>query len=258
VTAAPATEVVRLQREGPVAWLTLNRPERLNAFNAALHAALSEALDSLELDPPHVLVITGEGRAFSAGQDLTEAPRLEPGQRLDIAGNMDRTYNAMVRRLAALPCVQIAAVNGVAAGAGLGLALSADILVAARSARFVLAFGKIGLGPDAGVSWWLPRLIGGSRALGYILTGEPLSAEQAHAFGMVWEVVDDADLPERVRHLAAALSTGSREAQAAAKRLVKTPAPTLDAQLDRERDEQDALGRTSFHHDAVRAFGARS
>jgi 2-(1,2-epoxy-1,2-dihydrophenyl)acetyl-CoA isomerase len=236
VTAAPATEVVRLQREGPVAWLTLNRPERLNAFNAALHAALSEALDSLELDPPHVLVITGEGRAFSAGQDLTEAPRLEPGQRLDIAGNMDRTYNAMVRRLAALPCVQIAA----------------------RSARFVLAFGKIGLGPDAGVSWWLPRLIGGSRALGYILTGEPLSAEQAHAFGMVWEVVDDADLPERVRHLAAALSTGSREAQAAAKRLVKTPAPTLDAQLDRERDEQDALGRTSFHHDAVRAFGARS
>ena len=171
--------------------VTLNRPQRLNAFTEAMHDALNGALDEAVADENcRALLLTGAGRGFCAGQDLNDRVP-QPGQKRDTGAGLDKFYNPLVRRLHALPFPTVAAINGVAAGAGCNVALHCDIVLAARSARFIQAFAKIGLVPDAGGTWLLPRLVGMARARGLALLAEPLSAEQAEQWGLIWKVVDD-------------------------------------------------------------------
>ena len=188
--------------------ITLNRPQRLNAFNEAMHRALKGAIVEAEEDPDcRALLLTGAGRAFCAGQDLNE--RLaQAGQSTVLGSALETYYNPLIRKLRALPFPVVAAVNVVAAGAGANVALACDIVMAARSASFVQAFVKIGLIPDCGGTWMLPRLLGGARARALALTGEPLPAEQAEAWGLIWKAVDDGVLIDHAhklcRHFASA------------------------------------------------------
>lgn len=183
--------------EKGVMTLTLNRPERLNSFNDEMHAQLAECLKQVERDDTiRCLLLTGAGRGFCAGQDLNDRNVDPTGPAPDLGMSVERFYNPLVRRLAKLPKPVICAVNGVAAGAGATLALGGDIVIAARSAKFVMAFSKLGLIPDCGGTWLLPRVAGRARAMGLALLGNQLSAEQAHEWGMIWQVVDDETLAD--------------------------------------------------------------
>lgn len=242
-----------------VARLTLHRPHRLNAFDGAMHGALREALARIEADESlRAVIVTGAGKAFCAGQDLAErAAQLETGA-VDLEASLEANYNPLVRRLAALPIPSIALVNGVAAGAGASLAIACDIVIAARSARFQFPFARLGLGPDSGASWQLPRLVGPAKARGLLLTGEAIDAETAERWGLIWRVVADESLSDEGERLAAAFASGSREALAAAKRLLAGAATaSLDAALDAEREEQGVRGRHPDYREAVAAFIAK-
>src|SRR5450755_400068 len=189
--------------------ITLNRPDRLNAFNAAMHEALRGALAEAEADENcRALLITGSGRGFSAGQDLSER-LVEPGEKPKPSTDLDKYYNPLIRRLRALPFPVVAAVNGVAAGAGANIALACDIVLAARSASFVQAFAKVGLVPDSGGTWFLPRLVGPARARGLALTAQPLPAEQAEAWGLIWKAIDDGALMAEADKLCAEFAAGA-------------------------------------------------
>src|SRR3979490_3271400 len=185
---------ILVERRAGYRVVTLNRPQRLNAFNEAMHCALREALSEAENDPAcRALLLTGAGRGFCTGQDLSD--RLsEAGETSVLGGALEAYYNPLIRKLRALPFPVVAAVNGVAAGAGANIALACDIVLAARSASFVQAFAKIGLVPDSGGSWFLPRLVGPARARGLALTAEPLSAERAEAWGLIWKAMPDAEM----------------------------------------------------------------
>ena len=185
---------ILVERRAGYRVITLNRPQRLNAFNEAMHQALKGALVEAEEDSDcRALLLTGAGRGFCAGQDLND--RLsKPGETAVLGGALEAHYNPLVRKLRALPFPVVAAVNGVAAGAGANIALACDIVFAARSASFVQAFAKIGLVPDSGGTWFLPRLVGPARARGLALTGEPLSAEKAEAWGLIWKMAEDLEL----------------------------------------------------------------
>ena len=242
-----------------IARITLNRPERLNAIDANMHDALRRALSTVESDATvRVVILTGNGRAFCAGQDLAErAAMLEQGD-VDLAASLEENYNPLVRRLVALPVPVIAAVNGVAAGAGAALALHSDIVVAARSARFQLAFARVGLGPDSGASWLFPRLVGHARALGMALTAEPVDAEQAESWGMIWRCVDDDELASEAGRLAELFRSGSRGALRTVKESLRAAAgQSLDQALDSERDAQGMLGQSPDYREAVAAFMAK-
>ena len=207
---------VILAVDGAVATVTLNRPDKLNSFTAEMHARLRDALDRVANDPAvGALVITGAGRGFCAGQDLADPALGEIADGIDLGVAVERDYNPMIRRIAALPLPVIAAVNGVAAGAGANLALAADIVLAARGAKFIQSFAAIGLIPDTGGSYHLPRLGGQARALGLALTGDPLSAEQAADWGLIWQAVDDDALVGVAASLAARLAAGPRTGLAA-------------------------------------------
>jgi 2-(1,2-epoxy-1,2-dihydrophenyl)acetyl-CoA isomerase len=244
-------------RDG-IARLTLNRPERLNSFNSEMHAEVRAALASLPSSQARVLVISGAGRGFCAGQDLNDravAPAAGPP---DLAASIEQNYKPLVLSLRALPLPVIAAVNGVAAGAGANLALACDLVIAARSAVFVQAFAKLGLVPDSGGTWFLPRLVGTARALGLAFLGDKLSAEQAAAWGLIWRCVEDAEfagvVEDLARHLAAAPTRGlARTKQAIYEGLGRD----LAAQLDVERDYQGELGRSSDYAEGVAAFAAK-
>lgn len=251
MTAAPVlTEV----RDG-YRVVTLNRPDRLNAFGAGMHGALLAALTEAEADRScRALILTGAGRGFCAGQDLSdgvatagEIPKLEE--------TIEQLYNPIVRKLRDLPLPVIAAVNGVAAGAGANLAFGCDIVLAARSAKFVQSFAKIGLVPDCGGSWLLPRLAGRARARGLALLAEPLAAEQAEAWGLIWKALDDAALMTEAHRLAAHFATQPTAGLALIKRaLDEAEVNDLDRQLDRERDLQGEAGRTPDYMEGVAAF----
>ena len=189
-----------------IARLTLNRPERLNSFNTEMHAEVRAALASPELRGARVLVITGAGRGFCAGQDLDDRAVAPGGGAPDLGESIEKNYKPLVLALRALPLPVIAAVNGVAAGAGANIALACDLVVAARSASFVQAFAKLGLVPDSGGTWFLPRLVGTARALGLALLGDKLSAEQAAAWGLIWRCVEDGELGAVVEALARQLA----------------------------------------------------
>ncbi|MEW6466331.1 MAG: enoyl-CoA hydratase-related protein [Pseudomonadota bacterium] len=250
-------EPVLYEVRGAVAVLTLNRPAALNSFTRAMHQALWAALDRAEADAAvRALVITGAGRGFCAGADLAEfdfTPGPDLVARADPGPVIEQAFNPTVRRLQRLRMPTLAAVNGVAAGAGASLAMTCDIAIAAPQASFIQAFSKIGLIPDAGGSWFLVERLGLARALALAMTGDKLGAAQAKEWGMIWDVAEDP--------LAAALALAERLATLPTKALVATRAllreagtRTLDAQLDAERDVQSALGRTHDYIEGVMAF----
>ena len=235
--------------------VTLNRPQRLNAFNDDMHAALRAALDEAEADPTcGALLLTGAGRGFCAGQDLSDRmPGSGPPR--DLGRSLDTLYNPLVRRLHALPFPVVAAVNGAAAGAGANLALHCDIVLAARSAKFVQAFAKLGLVPDAGGTWLLPRLVGAARARGLALLAEPLAAETAAEWGMIWKVVDDHRLMAEAEAVCTQLATAPLAGLGLIKRaLGASERNDLDRQLDLERDLQREAGFSPDYAEGVRAF----
>jgi 2-(1,2-epoxy-1,2-dihydrophenyl)acetyl-CoA isomerase len=235
-----------------IARLTLNRPERLNSFNVAMHEEVRSVLAGLDA---RVLVITGAGRGFCAGQDLSDRAVAPGGQGADLGDSIERFYKPLVLSLRRLPMPVIAAVNGVAAGAGANLALACDLVVAARSASFVQAFSKLGLVPDSGGTWFLPRLVGHARAMGLALLGEKLGAQQAAEWGLIWKCVEDTELAGYVdalaRQFAAAPTRGIARTKQA---MYEGWSRTLEQQLDIERDYQRELGRTADYAEGVAAF----
>jgi 2-(1,2-epoxy-1,2-dihydrophenyl)acetyl-CoA isomerase len=235
--------------------LTLNRPDKLNAFNEAMHVALRAAIEEAEADATtRALMITGAGRGFCAGQDL--ADRLaKPGNVAVPSNSLETYYNPLVRKLRALPFPVIAAVNGVAAGAGCNVALACDIVVAAQSARFIQSFARIGLIPDSGGTWILPRLVGAARARALALLAQELPAEKAADWGLIWKCVDDNALNNEARGICEHFATAPTQGLALIKRALDAAAVnTLDAQLDLERDLQRQASLTPDYAEGVRAF----
>ncbi|MFC3190468.1 2-(1,2-epoxy-1,2-dihydrophenyl)acetyl-CoA isomerase PaaG [Pseudocitrobacter faecalis] len=245
--------------EQGVMTITLNRPERLNSFNDVMHQQLAECLKQAERDETiRCLLITGAGRGFCAGQDLNDRNVDPNGPAPDLGMSVERFYNPLVRRLAKLPKPVIAAVNGVAAGAGATLALGCDMVIAARSANFVMAFSKLGLVPDCGGTWLLPRTAGRARAMGLALLGDKMSAEQAQQWGMIWQMVDDAELADTSLTLARHLATQPTYGLGLIKQaLLASETHTLDQQLDMERDFQRMAGRSDDYREGVSAFLAK-
>ncbi|MDP2409148.1 MAG: 2-(1,2-epoxy-1,2-dihydrophenyl)acetyl-CoA isomerase PaaG [Pseudolabrys sp.] len=249
------TEPILTERCDGYRIVTLNRPDRLNAFNEAMHIALRAAIDAAEADEScRALMITGAGRGFCTGQDLSD--RLaKPGETVVLGGTLEQHYNPLVRRLRALPFPVVAAVNGVAAGAGCNVALACDIVIAARSASFIQSFARVGLIPDSGGTWTLPRLVGDARARGLALLAEPLPADKAEQWGLIWKCVDDAALADEARKLCAHFATAPTQGLALIKRALDASARnSLDAQLDLERDLQRAASLTPDYAEGVRAF----
>jgi len=235
--------------------ITLNRPERLNAFNDAMHEALRDAIAQAEADEScRALLITGAGRGFCAGQDLSDR-LLKPGEKPLPRKSLEIYYNPLVRKLRALPFPVIAAVNGVAAGAGCNVALACDIVLAARSASFTQSFARIGLIPDSGGTWLLPRLVGEARARALALLAEPLPAEKAEQWGLVWKCVDDAALAGEARKLCEHFAAAPTQGLALIKRALDASAGnSFDVQLDLERDLQREANMTPDYAEGVRAF----
>jgi 2-(1,2-epoxy-1,2-dihydrophenyl)acetyl-CoA isomerase len=251
---------VLYETRGAVALVTLNRPQSLNSFTRAMHQELWAALDRIEADKSvRALVITGAGRGFCAGADLAEfdfAPGPDLVKRADPGPVIEQAFNPTVRRLQALRVPTIAAVNGVAAGAGASLAMTCDLAVAASNAVFVQAFSKIGLVPDAGGSWFLVKRLGLARALGCAMLGDKLSAKDAKEQGMIWDVAAEGeDCIEAAMKLAERLAVLPTKALVATRHLLRGAASRdLDAQLDAERDTQSALGKTHDYIEGVMAF----
>src|SRR5688500_10621900 len=243
---------ILFSNEGGIARLTLNRPDRLNSFTVEMHEQVADALASLEGAP--ALVLTGAGRGFCAGQDLGDRA-VAPGQAVDLGESVERRYNPLIRTLTALPFPVIARVNGVAAGAGANIALACDIVIAARSAKFIQSFASIGLIPDSGGTWVLPRLVGQARALGLALTGEALPAAQAEAWGLIWKAVDDEKLDAEVNALASRFASGPTRGLAAIKKMIRESwGQTLDEELGRQRDAMRELGYSDDYREGVAAF----
>lgn len=241
--------------EAGVQTITLNRPERLNAFNAEMHRLLRAALTQADDDDAvRVVLLTGAGRGFCAGQDLSERD-MSGDAAIDLSVTIGTYYNPLVRHMRALPKPIVCAVNGVAAGAGANVALACDIVLAARSASFIQAFAKIGLVPDSGGTWFLPRLVGRARAMGLALLGEKLPAEDAERWGLIWKTVDDDKLAAEAGALARGLATGPTGAYGLIKRaLDASTTNTLEAQLDLERDLQRKAGFSADYREGVAAF----
>lgn len=248
---------VLYQADGAVALITLNRPQALNSFTRQTHHDLWAALDKAETDPAvRAIVLTGAGRGFCAGADLAEFD-FEPGpdlvRRADPGPVIDQAFNPTARRIQNLRMPIIAAVNGVAAGAGASLAMTCDIAIAAPGASFIQAFSKIGLIPDAGSTWLLPQRVGMARAMALAMTGDKLPAQQAKDWGMIWDVADDCVAAART--LAARLASMPTKALVATRHILRdSTSRTFAQQLDVERDTQSAMGRTHDYIEGVMAF----
>jgi 2-(1,2-epoxy-1,2-dihydrophenyl)acetyl-CoA isomerase len=247
------SEILLFDKADGVATLTLNRPDKLNAFTPDLHRVLKSALDAVEQDAAiRAVLLTGAGRGFCAGQDLS-LRRQASGN--TSAESLDTWYNPLVRRLRRLEKPVVCAVNGVAAGAGANIALACDIVIAARSASFIQAFCKIGLVPDAGGSYVLPRLVGMARAGALMLLGDKLGAEEAAQWGLIWRVVDDAALMSEATTLARHLARQPTRALGLIKQALNASfGNTLDQQLDLERDLQSIAAGTEDFREGVAAF----
>ena len=247
-----AYETLDFKADGPLARITLNRPERLNSFTIQMHDELQEALG--KLGEARVVVISGAGRGFCAGQDLNDRA-VAPGEAVDLGETVQRYWNPLVRKLTSLPQPVIARVNGVAAGAGANIALACDIVVAAKSARFIQSFSAIGLIPDSGGTWALPRLLGQARALGLALTGEPLSADRAAEWGMIWKAVEDESLDSEVDAIANRLVSLPPLGLAAIKDMIRSSWQySLDEELERQAGAMRRLGFTEDYREGVAAF----
>jgi 2-(1,2-epoxy-1,2-dihydrophenyl)acetyl-CoA isomerase len=241
---------------GNVATVTLNRPDKLNSFTSAMHRDLRDAMQRVRSDASvRVLLITGAGRGFCAGQDLSERVMSGNPADHDVGSTLEENYNPLVLGLRALPIPVVCAVNGVAAGAGCNFALAADIVIAARSAKFIEAFSRIGLIPDAGGTYVLPRLVGMARAMGLAMLADALSAEQAEAWGLIWKCVDDNQLAAEAGKLTAALAAGPTSAYALIKQaLYASPNNSIEQQLAMEARLQREAGRTADFKEGVQAF----
>jgi 2-(1,2-epoxy-1,2-dihydrophenyl)acetyl-CoA isomerase len=247
-------EPVLVSLDAGVLRITLNRPEKLNAFNPALHKGLADAMTRAESEAAiRCLLITGAGRGFCAGQDLGE--RDMKAAVIDLGSGLDAWYNPLVRRMRGLPKPIVCAVNGVAAGAGANFALACDIVLAARSASFIQAFVKIGLVPDCGGSYFLPRLAGIQRAMALAMTGDRLPAEDAERYGIIWKCVDDSQLAAEADKLSRALASGPTRSLGLIKKAMYSSANNdLSTQLDLERDLQREVGKGGDYREGVAAF----
>lgn len=250
---------IRFERNGGIARLTLNRPERLNSFNSQMHEEVRRALQEVKEDAGlRVLILTGAGRGFCAGQDLGDRVVTPGGAATDLGDSIERYYKPLILALRALPLPVVAAVNGVAAGAGANLALACDLVIAASSASFIQSFSKVALVPDSGGTWFLPRLIGQARAIGLAFLGDKLPAEQAADWGLIWRCVPDQEFPGAVEELAQRLAAAPTRALARAKEaLYGSGAHSLAEQLDIERDYQRELGHCPDYAEGVSAFLAK-
>ncbi len=238
-----------------VATLTLNRPDKLNSFTQAMHLEVRDAIDTLRGDPSvRVLLLTGAGRGFCAGQDLGDRA-VAPGQAVDLGDSVEHYYTPLVLSLRALPMPVVCAVNGVAAGAGANLALACDIVLAARSASFVEVFCKLGLIPDTGGTWHLPRLVGRARAMGLALLGEKIDAETAEQWGLIWKCVPDAGLMDAARTMAEHFAQAPTKGLAFTKKALQASyANDLEQQLELEAKMMRELGYSDDYREGVAAF----
>jgi len=251
----PGSETILSAFADGVLRLTLNRPDKLNAFNEEMHLALRAGFERAHADAAvRAVLLTGAGRGFCAGQDLGDRDP-NAAEKPDLGYTIETFYNPLVRQIRALAKPVVCAVNGVAAGAGANVALACDIVLAARSARFIQAFAKIGLVPDSGGTWALPQLLGEARAKALALTGEPLAAETAAEWGLIWRCCDDAALMDEAQALAARLAAGPTRALGLTKQAIQAAATNaLDAQLDLERDYQREVGAGADYAEGVAAF----
>jgi 2-(1,2-epoxy-1,2-dihydrophenyl)acetyl-CoA isomerase len=252
-------ETIRFEIADGVARLTFNRPDRLNAFTAAMHAEVKAALDAMERDASvRVLLLTGAGRGFCAGQDLSDKGISPADGPVDLGEPVEKRWAPLIRRLVTLPMPIVCAVNGVAAGAGASIAMACDIVLAAKSAKFIQSFAAIGLVPDSGGTWHLPRMIGQGRALALTMTGEPLPAERAAEWGLIWKAIDDDKLMSEAEALAAKFAAAPTRGLARTKQLIRESWNcTLDEALNRERDAMRELGASADYAEGVGAFLAK-
>lgn len=236
-----------------IARVALNRPDKLNSFTADMHKELADALDQVQAQGARVLVLTGNGRGFCAGQDLS-ADEMS-ADKIDLGQTIEKYYAPLVRRLHALPMPVVVGVNGVAAGAGANLALAGDIVIAKQSASFIQAFCRLGLLPDTGGTYVLPRLVGRARAMGLALLGDKLSAQQAQEWGLIWECVADENFDARLNELATHFAGAPTKGLAYTKKALNESLDnTLDQQLDLERDLMHELGNSQDYAEGVSAF----
>jgi 2-(1,2-epoxy-1,2-dihydrophenyl)acetyl-CoA isomerase len=247
---------ILVSQDAGVLSITLNRPDKLNAFNPEMHKLLRQALERARDDAGiRALLISGAGRGFCAGQDLSERNVGGGAAPIDLSVSLGSNYNPLVRRMRELPKPIVCAVNGVAAGAGANIALACDIVLAARSASFVQSFSKLGLVPDSGGTFFLPRLVGSARAMALALLGDRLSAEDAERWGLIWKALDDERLLEEANAIARKLAAGPTRGYALIKKaLYASGGNSLDAQLDLERDLQREAGFTEDYREGVAAF----
>jgi 2-(1,2-epoxy-1,2-dihydrophenyl)acetyl-CoA isomerase len=249
-------EQIRFEVRERVARITLNRPDRLNTFTTQMHGELRDALARVAAGgEARVLLLTGEGRAFCAGQDLSDRAVAPGSAPVDLGASIEENYRPLVLALHELPLPVVCAVNGVAAGAGANIALACDIVIATKSASFIQAFCRIGLIPDSGGTYFLPRLVGAARAMGLAMLGDKLSAEQAATWGLIWKCIDDGEFAATTDALLAQLAEAPTAGLAAIKRaLYASTGNTLAQQLDVERDAQRALGYSADYREGVAAF----
>jgi len=247
---------ILVSRDAGILTVTLNRPDKLNAFNPEMHQLLRDALEVARDEAGvRAVLLTGSGRGFCAGQDLSERNLSADAAPIDLSVSLGSNYNPLVRRLRALPKPVVCAVNGVAAGAGANIALACDIVLAARSASFVQSFARLGLVPDSGGTYFLPRLVGSARAMGLALLGERLSAEEAERWGLIWKALDDERLIEEATRIAQALAAGPTRGYGLIKKaLYASAGNSLDSQLDLERDLQREAGFSEDYREGVAAF----
>ncbi len=247
-----AYETIDFKAENSIARITLNRPDRLNSFNLKMHEEVRDALSRLA--DIRVVIIAGSGRGFCAGQDLNERS-VAPDEQTDLGETVEHFWNPLVRTLVSLPQPVIAAVNGVAAGAGANIALACDLVVAAKSAKFIQSFAAIGLIPDSGGTWVLPRLVGQARALGLALTGDPISASEAAQWGLIWKAVEDEELDREVELIARQLALLPPLGLGAIKQMIRTSWQySLDEELDRQAGTMRRLGFSEDYREGVAAF----
>ena len=248
--------IIALRSDDGIHRITLNRPDRLNSFNDAMHAELREALSLVDADNgARVLVLTGAGRGFCAGQDLADRAVATGQAPVDLGVTIGRNYQPLVNTLRSIRVPVIAAVNGVAAGAGANIALACDLVIATESASFIQAFCKIGLIPDSGGTYWLPRLVGTARAMGLAMLGDKLTAKQAAEWGLIWRAVPDAEFVSAVDQLAQQLAEGPTAALVEIRNaLHASETNDLKAQLALEGEVQRKLGRSDNYREGVAAF----